>query len=79
MRKLFRITLLSAMRLLSIQAANLFVPSAYAAAQFPQLLHSKKKSKVKKQEAKDFEGPHGKHSRNRLGHSSRERHSPEWR
>jgi hypothetical protein len=62
MRKLFRITLLGAIALFSIQATNLFFPNAYADA-VPAASSVKKKSKVKKRKEKILKGHRGKHTR----------------
>ncbi len=61
MRKLFRITLLSAIALLSVQPATLFVPSAYAGAAPAPASRTKKKNKIKKKK-KILKGHRGKHS-----------------
>jgi len=63
MRKLCRTALLSAIALLSIQPATLFVPSLLAAAASSAASPAKKKSKHKNKKQKILKGRHGKHSR----------------
>ena len=62
MKKLFRISLLFALALFSIQATTLFVPNVYADT-VPAASSVKKKSKVKKRKEKILKGHRGKHTR----------------
>ncbi len=64
MRKLCRTALLSALAMLSIQPATLFVPRVYAGAVPAAASPAKKKNKVKKtKKQKILKGRHGKHNR----------------
>jgi hypothetical protein len=68
-RKICRTALLSAIALLSIQAATLFVPSVHAGAVPAAASPAKKKNKFKtnkfkiKRNKKILKGHHGKHDR----------------
>jgi len=63
MRKLCRTALLSAIALLSIQPATLFVLNASAAAVPAAASPAKKKNKHKSKKQKVLKGRHGKHNR----------------
>jgi hypothetical protein len=63
MRKLCRTALLSAIALLSIQSAALFVPNASARAVPAAASPAKKKNKHKTRKQKVLKGRHSKHTR----------------
>jgi hypothetical protein len=63
MRKLCRTALLSAIALLCIQPATLFVPSASAGALPAATSQVKKKNKHKNRKQKVLKGRHSKHTR----------------